>query len=102
MSPSYTQAASALQRQLDPLGPLVLLLPICVFAVFATYRRSRKDVQLPLPPGPKPLPLVGNVLDVPKTMSALEYDALTQKYGLLLLHAPPPYASHPDRQPAFR
>ncbi|KAI0800119.1 cytochrome P450 [Fomes fomentarius] len=39
----------------------------------------RKNVRLP--PGPPPLPFIGNSLDVPKSMSAKEYDRLCQTYG---------------------
>ena len=37
--------------------------------------------ELPLPPGPRPLPVVGNILDIPKAMSAREYRKLSDIYG---------------------
>ena len=40
--------------------PLLLSIPILVLA------RRRKRPTLPYPPGPKGLPILGNVLDLPK------------------------------------
>jgi hypothetical protein len=35
----------------------------------------------PLPPGPKPLPVIGNLLDMPKEKEWLTYQAWNDKYG---------------------
>ncbi|KAG8897480.1 hypothetical protein FRC01_011319, partial [Tulasnella sp. 417] len=35
----------------------------------------------PLPPGPKPLPLIGNLLEVPRSRRALGFADFTEKYG---------------------
>ena len=35
-----------------------------------------------LPPGPSPLPLVGNLLDIPKKSPWLTYRDLSRQYGM--------------------
>lgn len=42
------------------------------------YKRRRG---LLYPPGPRPLPLIGNLLDVPNNFSWLTYTELSRKYG---------------------
>ena len=39
--------------------------------------------QLPLPPGPKPLPLIGNLLDMPKGPEGPFWAKHKELYGLL-------------------
>ncbi|KAH9937830.1 CyP450 monooxygenase [Epithele typhae] len=64
----------------SPAQAYVLL--ACIVLVSIIYYKSRPPrSRLPLPPGPKPLPLIGNMLDIPKTMSSAEYYALSRKYG---------------------
>lgn len=46
------------------------------------WRRSEATASLlPLPPGPPPLPFIGNVLDVPTFEPWKVYDGLSQTYG---------------------
>jgi hypothetical protein len=42
------------------------------------YRRHRG---LSYPPGPWPLPIIGNLLDIPKDSSWLAYTQFSKKYG---------------------
>lgn len=38
----------------------------------------------PLPPGPTPLPIIGNILDFPKSKPWEAYSRLAEKYGKFL------------------
>lgn len=37
--------------------------------------------RLPLPPGPKPLPIIGNLLDIPRDSEAARYNRLAREHG---------------------
>ncbi|KAI9448690.1 cytochrome P450 [Lactarius psammicola] len=55
-----------------------------LFIVFRDHRRRRG---LPYPPGPSPLPVIGNILDVPKRSAWVAYRAMSKKYGdIVCLH----------------
>jgi hypothetical protein len=49
--------------------------------VLAALKRQAARRKLPRPPGPKPLPLVGNLFDFPKEKAWLTYRALNERYG---------------------
>jgi len=53
------------------------------FVVILLYLLSwaRRSRRLPLPPGPKGLPLIGNILDIPRTYIWLKYAQLAKIYG---------------------
>ena len=58
-------------------------IPLAVaFAMFLATREvlSRKRGTM-YPPGPRPLPLIGNMLDMPRKHAGRELLALTDKYG---------------------
>ncbi|KAJ7168337.1 cytochrome P450 [Mycena crocata] len=55
---------------------------IAVFSYLLGWNRSR----LPLPPGPRKLPLVGNLLDMPPTFEWLTYMEWSKKYNSDVLH----------------
>lgn len=54
--------------------PLAAALPLCLHYV----RETKKP---PLPPGPRGLPVVGNILDVPSGDIWLKFSQLGDKWG---------------------
>jgi hypothetical protein len=68
---------------------LVLTIDILVLvtsiAAFLAIRDYQKRMGVPYPPGPRPLPLVGNLFNVPKEFSWLTFTRLSKKYGKVYL-----------------
>jgi hypothetical protein len=54
---------------------------ISTVAVFGWLIRRKPIGGLPLPPGPKPLPLIGNLLDMPKVKDWETYHEWSRRYG---------------------
>jgi hypothetical protein len=54
---------------------------VASFFVLYMFKRQVFRRTLPLPPGPKPLPLIGNLLDIPTSMEWLTYHAWNRRYG---------------------
>ncbi|KAI0642510.1 CyP450 monooxygenase [Trametes meyenii] len=53
-----------------------------IVVLLVTWRYfSRRPSRQQLPPGPHPLPVIGNVLDVPTENMEVQYRALCDKYG---------------------
>ncbi|KAH9977447.1 cytochrome P450 monooxygenase [Russula compacta] len=50
------------------------------YAAALWYQRSRRN-NLSKPPGPPGLPLIGNLLDIPRKREVLTYNAMADKYG---------------------
>ncbi|TEB34027.1 cytochrome P450 [Coprinellus micaceus] len=61
----------------------VALASIVVFALLVRWKRSSKSAlkSLPLPPGPKRLPILGNLLQLPQVRPWEEYQKMSQVYG---------------------
>ncbi|KAF8266320.1 cytochrome P450 [Lactarius quietus] len=60
---------------------------ISFFVSLSSIRYYRRRRGFLYPPGPRPLPLVGNILDVPTSFSWLTYTELSRKYGdIMSLH----------------
>lgn len=70
---------------------LILLIFITI-ALWYHFERKRCNPQLlPLPPGPPGLPLIGNVLDIPKDYEYLQYNEWRNVYGahnLIVIYVP--------------
>jgi hypothetical protein len=56
-------------------------------ATIRAIRDYRRRGGLPYPPGPRPLPIVGNVFDIPKHSSWLAYSKFSKIYGITLFSA---------------
>ncbi|XP_069831993.1 cytochrome P450 2K1-like [Dendropsophus ebraccatus] len=65
-----------------PLDPVTVLLSIivCIFLVTVLYK-VKEDVPQNYPPGPKPLPIFGNMLDLDINRPYLSFQKLAKKYG---------------------
>jgi hypothetical protein len=67
------------------MGLLILAIDVLVlvsfFSVFLEIRDHRRRGGLPYPPGPRPLPLIGNLLDIPKEFSWLTYSQHSRIHG---------------------
>ena len=53
------------------------------FAAIRVIRDYQRRGGLPYPPGPRPLPIIGNLFDIPKQFSWLAYTQLSKKYGAI-------------------
>ena len=49
--------------------------------LFAWLLNKKTKQRLPFPPGPKPLPIIGNLLDMPREKEWLVYEQWAQKHG---------------------
>lgn len=60
---------------------VLCLLTVCLGVVFL-YRRKTGGTK---PPGPPPLPVIGNLLDVPKKAEGHAYSLMADKYGKFVM-----------------
>jgi len=68
------------------MGSLMIILDLLVLisflATFFAIREYQRRGGLPYPPGPRPLPFIGNFFDIPKDFSWLSYTQLSKKHGM--------------------
>ena len=67
----------------SPMSILDVFAALSFLAFFGAIRDHRRRRGLPYPPGPRSLPVIGNLLDVPKEFSWLTYTSLSEKYGTI-------------------
>jgi hypothetical protein len=54
-----------------------------VLYVYIKRRGNRSTRDLPLPPGPKKLPFIGNLFNMPKSLSWEAYHDWSKEFGIL-------------------
>ena len=64
-----------------------VLVLVSSFAAFSAIRDYQRRRGLPYPPGPRPLPLIGNLFDIRKEFSWLSYTELSKKHGIIYFAA---------------
>ena len=64
------------------MSALVLVSSLATFFAIRGYQRRQG---VPYPPGPRPLPLIGNLLDIPKEFPWLTFTRLSEEHGMIYL-----------------
>ncbi|KAK7052824.1 hypothetical protein VNI00_004143 [Paramarasmius palmivorus] len=67
-----------------PLEYLLVAALLCLSSLLLVQRRNVR--WLPLPPGPKPLPLIGNLLDVPASFEWVTFAEWSREYNSDIIH----------------
>ncbi|EIW55444.1 cytochrome P450 [Trametes versicolor FP-101664 SS1] len=60
---------------------VALLSAVFLACLLRLWKSPRTGSRLPLPPGPRRLPIIGNVFDMPKRYAGADFRELNDKYG---------------------
>lgn len=75
-----------------PSSTMLAVIAAAVLACTVFKRLSNRNKELPYPPGPKPLPLIGNIRDIPLASPWITYTEWAKTYGRLhVWHSIPLY-----------
>ncbi|KAJ3795872.1 cytochrome P450 [Lentinula aff. detonsa] len=77
---------SALNYKEHGLLDFVIVLTLSSIFLVWYYRDSESRQKLPLPPGPKKLPFIGNNLDMPRTDQHITFARWAKEFGSDILH----------------
>lgn len=63
---------------------LAVVASLCAIAYLSSKLRMTRR-KLPYPPGPRPLPIIGNALSIPTKQMARAYREMSYKYGAYMV-----------------
>lgn len=76
-----TYNAAAMLSSLNRVDILVLVICGLALGAFSSLYKQKRPSNVTLPPGPKPLPLIGNILDMPRKDDRLVITHWGKQYG---------------------
>lgn len=70
-------------RGMEPSTSIAIVVLVAVFVMAINRQRNdrRNPKRLPHPPGPKPLPVLGNFLDIPRNFVSGPYQKMAKEHG---------------------
>ncbi|KAE9397655.1 cytochrome P450 [Gymnopus androsaceus JB14] len=68
------------------LNPAITVAAVLGLVFLAWHRNRGSTHKLPLPPGPKKLPLLGNILDMPSSFQWIKFSQWAEKFDSDILH----------------